>query len=69
MSASIATYASRSARTTRFRWARECVGHFAEPQCQQVCPVDCIPKDPAHTETREQLMQKYVKLTAASRAA
>lgn len=24
----------------------ECVGHFDEPQCQQVCPVDCIPKDP-----------------------
>ena len=21
----------------------ECVGHFDEPQCQQVCPVDCIP--------------------------
>ena len=25
----------------------ECVGHYDEPQCQQVCPVDCIPKDPA----------------------
>ena len=24
----------------------ECVGHFDEPQCVQVCPVDCIPKDP-----------------------
>ncbi len=24
----------------------ECVGHFDEPQCQQVCPVDCIPLDP-----------------------
>ena len=21
----------------------ECVGHFDEPQCVQVCPVDCIP--------------------------
>ena len=26
----------------------ECVGHFDEPQCQQVCPVECIPRDPAH---------------------
>ena len=25
----------------------ECVGHFDEPQCVQVCPVDCIPVDPA----------------------
>ena len=22
----------------------ECVGHYDEPQCVQVCPVDCIPK-------------------------
>ena len=25
----------------------ECVGHFEEPQCQQVCPVACIPFNPA----------------------
>lgn len=37
----------------------ECVGHFDVPQCQQVCPVDCIPVDPNHLETREQLMAKY----------
>ena len=24
----------------------ECVGHFDEPQCSQVCPVECIPRDP-----------------------
>ena len=41
----------------------ECVGHFDEPQCQQVCPVDCIPLDPNHEETREQLMEKFVRLT------
>ena len=41
----------------------ECVGHFDEPQCQQVCPVDCIPLDPDHQETREQLMEKFLKLT------
>ncbi len=37
----------------------ECVGHFAEPQCVAVCPVDCIPLDPLYVETKEQLMEKY----------
>ena len=37
----------------------ECVGHFDEPQCQQVCPVDCISIDLAHTESKEQLLAKY----------
>jgi len=41
----------------------ECVGHFDTPQCQEVCPVDCIPLDPDHTESREQLMAKYRKIT------
>jgi len=40
----------------------ECVGHFNEPQCQQVCPVDCIPLDEAHAESQEELMQKYQRL-------
>ncbi|KDB50457.1 YfhL family 4Fe-4S dicluster ferredoxin [Sphaerotilus natans] len=40
----------------------ECVGHFGEPQCVQVCPVECIPVDPEHTETREQLQAKYERL-------
>ena len=41
----------------------ECVGHFDHPQCVEVCPVDCIPHDPKHVETHEQLMEKYRKLT------
>lgn len=41
----------------------ECVGHHAEPQCVTVCPVACIPKDPAHEETEEQLLAKYRLLT------
>jgi ferredoxin len=44
----------------------QCVGHYDEPQCQQVCPVDCIPLDPAHVETQEQLLQKYQALTAGN---
>ncbi|PXX79923.1 YfhL family 4Fe-4S dicluster ferredoxin [Rivihabitans pingtungensis] len=38
----------------------QCVGHYDEPQCQQVCPVDCIPLDPNHEETEDQLMKKYL---------
>ena len=40
----------------------ECVGHFDEPQCQQICPVSCIPIDPNHNETKEQLLIKYQNL-------
>lgn len=41
----------------------ECEGHFDEPQCIVVCPVDCIIKDPEHPESKEQLLDKYKKLT------
>jgi ferredoxin len=44
----------------------ECVGHFAEAQCQIVCPVDCIPADPRFRETPEELHAKFVRLTAGS---
>ncbi len=41
----------------------ECVGHYDRPQCQEVCPVDCIPLDPQHLESREELQEKYLRLT------
>lgn len=41
----------------------ECVGHFDEPQCVVVCPVDCIPLNPDMVETQEQLIQKYHTIT------
>ncbi len=44
----------------------ECVGHFDEPQCVQVCPVACIPLNPQHLETREQLQAKYERLMASA---
>lgn len=37
----------------------ECVGHFAEPQCVAVCPVDCIPLNPNQVETKDELLKKY----------
>jgi ferredoxin len=45
----------------------ECVGHFDTPQCRQVCPVDCIPLDPGHAESQEQLLEKYRRLTKLTR--
>ena len=44
----------------------ECVGHFDEPQCVQVCPVECIPVNPQQVESREQLMAKYQGLQAVA---
>jgi ferredoxin len=41
----------------------ECVGHFEQPQCQQICPVDCIPLNPDYVETPQQLLEKYRRLT------
>jgi ferredoxin len=46
----------------------ECVGHFEQPQCQEVCPVDCIPLNPERVESKEQLLTKYRALTAAKQA-
>ena len=45
----------------------ECVGHFNTPQCQEVCPVDCIPFNPDVVETKEQLHEKYLKITALNK--
>ena len=42
----------------------ECIGHFDEPQCVEICPVECIPKDENYKETPEQLLEKYKLLTA-----
>lgn len=44
----------------------ECVGHYDEPQCQQACPVDCIPKDSNNVESQDELMEKYLMITAAA---
>jgi ferredoxin len=42
----------------------ECVGHFDAPQCREVCPVDCIPVNPALVETKDELFLKYRGLMA-----
>ena len=45
----------------------ECVGHFDEPQCVQLCPVSCIPVNPEAVESRDQLWAKYRVLQAEKR--
>ena len=40
----------------------ECVGHFDEPQCVVVCPVECIEPDPAHREDRARLLARLRSL-------
>jgi ferredoxin len=48
------------------RLCTECVGHFAEPQCVQVCPVECIVVNPERRETTAQLQEKYLGLVGRS---
>ena len=40
----------------------ECVGAHAEPQCQEVCPVECIVENPDYPESQEELLAKYQQL-------
>lgn len=45
----------------------ECVGHYNEPQCVEVCPVDCISLNPDVIESKEQLQAKYQVLISAKK--
>ncbi|WP_300363559.1 YfhL family 4Fe-4S dicluster ferredoxin, partial [Hydrogenimonas sp.] len=40
----------------------ECVGHYDEPACIAVCPVDCIVPDPDNVESVEELKFKFEHL-------
>ena len=42
----------------------ECVGYFDEPQCLAVCPVDCVVQNPAHLESKEELLEKKALINA-----
>jgi len=39
---------------------------YDESQCVAVCPVDCIVPDPNHAESKDQLNEKFLRLTAAT---
>lgn len=47
----------------------ECVGHFDEPQCVLLCPVDCIPVNPERVEDQAALLAKYRRLQRRDQAA
>lgn len=40
----------------------ECEGQHDESRCVEACPVDCIVADPAHVETKDQLLAKFARL-------
>lgn len=40
----------------------ECVGHYDEPACVAVCPVDSIEPDPDNVESAEELKLKFENL-------
>ena len=40
----------------------ECVGSYDEPQCVEVCPVDCIVLDKNNQETMQELQIKFKQL-------
>ncbi|GAC29970.1 YfhL family 4Fe-4S dicluster ferredoxin [Brumicola pallidula] len=42
----------------------ECVGHYEEPSCVGVCPVECIEVNPKRKETVAQLTEKFARLQA-----
>ena len=45
----------------------ECVGHFDEPQCQLLCPVDdCIIIDAELNEDKATLQKRFERLTQPS---
>lgn len=46
----------------------ECVGHYEQPQCVEVCPVDCIILNSEVVESKDQLREKYDALTRAKAA-
>jgi pantetheine-phosphate adenylyltransferase len=40
----------------------ECVGSNPSSKCAEVCPVDACVPDPAHKESKDQLLEKWKKL-------
>ncbi len=42
----------------------ECVGHYDEPCCVSICPVECIEVNPNRKETLNQLTEKFERLQA-----
>lgn len=44
----------------------ECVGFEQKPRCVEVCPVNCIIKNPDCLEDRKTLLAKHYKIQSSS---
>ncbi|AAZ27153.1 YfhL family 4Fe-4S dicluster ferredoxin [Colwellia psychrerythraea] len=40
----------------------ECIGHYEQPTCVSVCPIDCVKPDLDHVEDEDALLAKFVRL-------
>jgi ferredoxin len=58
-----AIYQGESIYEIKNAFCTECVGHFNEPQCVAICPVNCIIKNPDCVESEAELQAKYHQLT------
>ena len=38
----------------------ECDGHYDQPTCKTVCPINCLITDPDHIESDDALWEKFV---------
>ena len=40
----------------------ECKGHYDQPTCVSVCPIDCVKPDPDHAEDEDTLLAKFIRM-------
>ncbi len=40
----------------------ECIGHYEQPTCVSVCPIDCVKPDLEHVEDEEALLAKFIRM-------
>jgi len=40
----------------------ECIGHYDQPTCVSVCPIDCVKPDLDHVEDEDALLAKFIRL-------
>ncbi len=40
----------------------ECIGHYDQPTCVSVCPIDCVKPDLDHVEDEDALLAKFFRL-------
>ena len=40
----------------------ECIGHYEEPTCVSVCPIDCVKPDENHIENEVDLLAKFLQM-------